>query len=279
MQLLLRHKLLIGGATIALAAGGGAAYAATQSGATGQQAFVNDVAKRLNVSPAQLRSAVKAALIDQLNAEVKAGRLTQAQANKIEQQINQNGRLPFLFAPGGPRPFVAPGGPRPFLFAPGGPRLFLAPGGAHKFLHVEARGGGLVHAAASYLGLTNAKLLSDLQSGKSLAQIAKAQGKSVSGLEQAIETAAKTRLDKAVSNGRITKAQEQQLLKALSAGIAQLVNQTGIGAPLPGGPGFWVRPGERLPRKAQLPPGGMFLPGPAVGAPMPPGPGMPGPNA
>jgi hypothetical protein len=249
MQLLLRHKLLIGGATLVLAASGGAAYAATQSGATGQQAFINDVAKRLNVSPAQLRSAVKAALTDQLNAEVKAGRLTQAQANKIEQLINQNGRLPFVFAPGGP----------------------------HRFFHVGVRGAG--HAAATYLGLTNAQLLSDLRSGKSLAQIAQARGKSVTGLKQAIVTAEKTRLERAVSKGRITAAQEQQLLKALSARIGVLVNQTGIGMPPAGGRVFHMPPGGPMPHQAQLPPIGSFLPGAGQGVPRPGGPGVPGPNA
>ena len=240
MELLLRHKLLIGGATLALAATGGAAYAATQSDSDGQQAFLGDVAKRLHVSPSELTAAVKAALIDRINADVKAGRLTQAEANKIEQQINRSGRLPFFFAPG-----------------------------AHRFLEVRGKGLGVFHAAATYLGVTNAQLLSDLGSGKSLAQIAKAQGKSVSGLEQAIVTAEKARLNRAVSKGRITKAQEQQLLDRLSSKISRLVNRAGIGRPV-GPPGM------------AMPPGGM---GKAAGGPgvgpfgPPPGPGVPGPNA
>lgn len=235
MQLLLRHKLLIGAAALVLAASGGAAYAATQSGSTGQQAFINDVAKRLNVSPTQLRSALKQALIDRLNAEVKAGRLTQAQANRIEQRINQNGRLPFFFAPRG--------------------RMFLTRG--------PVAGG--FHAAATYLGLTNAQLLSQLRSGQSLAQIAKAHGKSVSGLEQAIMTAEKTRLNRAVSSGRISAAQEQQLLNRLSARISKLVNRTGIGQRAVGH-AFRAPPGAWMPQK------GPVVPGPA-GGPPPPGPG------
>jgi transposase-like protein len=246
MELLLRHKLLIGGATLALAATGGAAYAATQSDATGQQAFIGDVAKRLHVSPSQLTSAVKAALIDRINAEVKAGRLTQAEANKIEQQITQSPRLPFLFAPG-----------------------------AHRFLEVRGKPGGVFHAAASYLGMNTSQLLSDLQSGQSLAQIAKAHGKSVSGLEQAIVTAIKTRLDRAVSKGVITSAQEQQLLSRLSAKISRLVNRTGIGLPA-GPPRMEVAPGGMaqtapVPAPQGGPGGGPFGP--------PPGPGVPGPNA
>lgn len=263
MQLLLRHKLLIGGATLAMAATGGAAYAATQSGSNGQQAFLNDAAKRLNVSPTELRSALKSALIDRLNAEVKAGRLTQAQANKIEQRIEQSGRLPFFLAPGG-----------------------------HRFFGGRVRGAGVFHAAATYLGVTNRQLLSDLRSGKSLAQIAKAHGKSVPGLEQAITTAEKTRLNRAVSNGKITAAQEQQLLNRLSAKISRLVNRTGIGRHAGEGPGFRGAPGGQAPNE-QLPPKGAFFPGggpgdpgagpsgaPAVGPGAPaPGPGALGPNA
>jgi hypothetical protein len=254
MELLLRHKLIIGGATLALAATGGAAYAATQSDATGQQALIGDVAKRLHVTPAQLTAAVKAALIDRLNAAVKAGTLTQAQANKLEQQINQHPRLPFLFAPGA------------HPFAPG----------AHRFLEVRGKPGGVFHAAATYLGVSTPQLLSDLQSGKSLAQIATAHGKSVSGLEQAIVTAVKTRLDRAVSKGLITKAQEQRLLNRLSAKISQLVNRAG-----PVGPPGMIMPPGGMARKAQVPmpqggPGG----GPGAGLPFaPPGPGVPGPNA
>ena len=99
----------------------------------------------------------------------------------------------------------------------------------------DADGGGL-DAAASYLGLTSTKLLSDLRSGKSLAQIATAQGKTASGLESAMTAAVKTRLDKAVAAKTITSAQEQQFLSRLSAMLNAIVNRTGSG--MPGGPDF-----------------------------------------
>jgi hypothetical protein len=63
-------------------------------------------------------------------------------------------------------------------------------------------------------------------SGKSLAQIAKGQGKSTSGLEQAITDAVKGKLDKAVANKRITTAQEQKILSSLSSRIDDVVNAT-----------------------------------------------------
>ncbi len=68
--------------------------------------------------------------------------------------------------------------------------------------------------------------VSSSSSGKSLAQIAKAQGKSTSGLEQAMTAALKQRLDKAVANKRITASQEQKLLSRLSSRIGDLINRT-----------------------------------------------------
>lgn len=239
MQMLLKHKLLIAGVTLAAAASAGGAYAATQSSTSPQQAYLKDVAKRLNVSPAKLRAALKAALIDRLNAMVKAGQLTQAQATRIEQRIDKRGEFPrFLGGPGPRAPFF--GGP--------GPRGFRPPG----FVR------GPLHVAASYLGLTDAQLMKGVFSGQSLAQLAKKQGKSVSGLEQALANAAKAELGRAVSAGLITKAQEQKLESRLSAHIDRLVNRTGFPHIHRHGP--WAGP----------PPGAAFGAAPAF-APPPPG--------
>lgn len=183
----------------------GGAFAATKdSHRDARQAFLNDVAKRLNVSPAQLNSALKGAAVDQLDAAVKAGKLTQAQANELKQHIKQGG------------------GPGPLLFgAPGPGQGFRGPG-----LLEHGDGHGPLATAAKYLGLTKAQLRKQLISGKSLAQVAKAQGKSTSGLEQAITAQIKARLDKAVANKRITATQEQKLLSGLSAKIGDLINGT-----------------------------------------------------
>jgi uncharacterized coiled-coil protein SlyX len=223
LHLKLNRKVLAGATAVAVAAGAGGAYAATQGNGARQrtdprQAFLNDAANRLHVTPAQLRGALLAALHDQLAAAVKAGRLTQAQANEIEQRIQQNGGLPPL--PGGP--LGGPGGPPPGPFGrhpgPGGPR-----------------GAGVIGAAAHYLGLTPAQLISQVTSGKSLAQIATSRGKTAGGLEQAILTEVRSRLARAVANGRITPAQEQRLLSKLTARLNQLINRS-LPVPHPPGP-------------------------------------------
>ena len=50
-------------------------------------------------------------------------------------------------------------------------------------------------AAADYVGLSRAELLARLREGKSLAEVAEAEGKSVDGLKQAIKGALTARLD------------------------------------------------------------------------------------
>jgi AraC-like DNA-binding protein len=208
MRFPLKRKLAIGATVTAAVAFGGGAYAATQSGGTSRQAFLNDVAKRLGVSPQQLTDALKGAFDDQLAAAVAAGKLTQAQANAIKQRIQQTGAAPFGF-----------GGMRHF----GAPRLFSVPG--HPFLGVHE---GRFAAAAKYLGLTETQLANELSAGKSLAQIASARGKSVSGLKATMTAAVKARLDKAVAAKMLTSGQEQQILSRLSPMLDAQINNKGF---------------------------------------------------
>jgi hypothetical protein len=85
-------------------------------------------------------------------------------------------------------------------------------------------------AVADYLGLTGSELRTQLEAGKSLAQIASAQGKSVAGLEDVMFADAKTHLDEAVANGKLTAAQEETMLADLKSHLDDIVNATGKGA-------------------------------------------------
>jgi hypothetical protein len=217
----LKRKLTIGAvsATLLGVAGGGAYAAAAGSSSSTTtdpaQAFLNDVANRLHVSVADLQAALKGAASDQVDQLVKDGKLTQAQADKIKQRIQQ-GKGPLA---GGP--LVGPG------------RFFLGPlGGMDRggpFL-IKPFFGGL-DAAAKYLGLTDAQLGQKLASGKSLADIAKAQNKSVDGLKTAIKDQLKSRLDKAVSAKKITQAQENKVLANIDSRLDRLVNGSALIAP------------------------------------------------
>jgi hypothetical protein len=89
----------------------------------------------------------------------------------------------------------------------------------------KSSGGGLIAAVSSYLGLSSKQLRADLAAGRTLAQIATAQGKSVPGLEQTIETTVKARLDQAVAAGAISTRQEQKVLSGLHSRLDVLVGR------------------------------------------------------
>ena len=161
MSSIFRRKLAIGGAVLAAVAVGGGAYAATQSNTNPRQAFLNDVAKRLNVSPNQLHSALTSAAIDQLKAAVKAGKLTQAQANALRREIQEHGGVPFI-------------GPADRASRPAGSGCTAAsctavapvpghPGGPGMLGPMIA---GPLGAAASYLGMTPPQLFKQLSVGE-----------------------------------------------------------------------------------------------------------------
>jgi hypothetical protein len=189
---------VIAGAVAGLAvAGGGAALAADQLGAPQQesQAVVNDAAKQLGVTPGALSSALKKALENRVDAAVAAGRITKAQGDELKQRI-ESGDFPIFGGPGLDR---------------------------HHAFGMFGRG---LDSAASYLGLTEDQLRTQLESGKTLAEVAKAQNKSVDGLVDAIVADAKQKLDAAVKSGRITKSQESSILSDLKSHVTNFVNGT-----------------------------------------------------
>jgi hypothetical protein len=204
-----KRAIAIGAAVFAVAAGGGAAVAATTSGSSPND-FLDSVARHLGISRQKLDEATKAAAIDQVDAQLKAGQITQAQADELKKRI-QSGDVPPLAALRGPG---GPGGPG-FGFGfglRGGPGL------------LKAGIGDSLAAAAKYLGLSESALRDQLRSGKSLADVAKAQSKDLDGLKDAILAAAKSDIDKAVSDKRLTQSQADQLYDELRSHVDDLVN-------------------------------------------------------
>jgi len=99
-------------------------------------------------------------------------------------------------------------------------------GGTHHFGDRSGMAFGqntTITSAASYLGLSQAELQTQLQAGKSLADIAKAQGKSVSGLEDAMVAALKRNLD---TNSTLAADQKAATLAQLKSRIDTMVNTT-----------------------------------------------------
>src|SRR4029078_11257894 len=81
-----KRMVVVGATALAGVGGGGAAVAATSSNSRGSD-FLDSVAKHLGVSPQKLEDATKAAAIDQVNADLAAGRITQAQADELKKRI------------------------------------------------------------------------------------------------------------------------------------------------------------------------------------------------
>jgi phage FluMu protein gp41 len=86
---------------------------------------------------------------------------------------------------------------------------------------------GLLDTAATYLGMTVSDLQAALKSGKTLADEAAAKGKTVDGLVQALVAPTKTELDKRVTAGDITQAQENAIISNLTSHLTDLVNGKG----------------------------------------------------
>jgi AraC-like DNA-binding protein len=235
VNLTFRQKLAGTAVGVALLAGAGGAYAISSGGANDRQAFLNDVAKRLNVSPEELKSAFRGALADRLAADVKAGRITQAEADRIKKEAAEHGGFPFPPPPGPPGPGARFGPPGPG--GPGGPPPFgPPPHGPHGPV-----GAGL-DAAAKYLGLTDLQLRRRLMSGKSLAQVAAEQKKPVDGLKSAIEAGLKKKLDQAVAGKGLTQAEEDRILTDLHGRLDDIVNRKPGDRPPPPGRGWRHRP-------------------------------------
>ena len=197
----IRKLLVVAVAAIAVAVGGVALASAAGTTST-PSAFMDSLAKHLGISTEKLQDAAKAAAIDQVDAALAEGKITKEQADAAKERI-QSGEGPSLL----------------------GPRFGHGPGfgGGPGFGHGPHHFGGLLAASAEYLGLTEAELREQLESGKSLAAVAEAEGKSTDGLKDALHDAVKEDLDAAVAAGRITQPQADEALQRFDERVDDLI--------------------------------------------------------
>lgn len=179
--------------------------AATSAGATACQVFLGHLAGQLKVSPSKLDTAAIAAAKQTIQDQVTAGKLTQAQADKIEARLGSDSLCELG-------------------------RAGIA-GGA------RAKGGAATHdylaAAASALGVSEAQLRSDLKGGQTLSQVAAAQGVSEDQFKSRVVAFLKPKLDAAVTAGKLTQAQEDSALAKFQNGDPPLWNTARRGAASP----------------------------------------------
>jgi hypothetical protein len=153
--------------------------------------FITHFSSDLGVSQDKVNSAFQDAVGQTLADEVKAGHITQAQADAIKKRMA--GKAPCTLA-------GSLGGKN-------------AAGGA---VYQQA----LLSAAASALGVSTDTLKADLAKGMTLHQIADAQNPPVTEAQfrSRLIAALKPMLDRAVTDKKITSDQEQKILQRLQTG-------------------------------------------------------------
>lgn len=176
--------------------------------------FLSSFVNALFADKGNYNSAFSDAIQTTLNQAVKDGKLTQAQANAIEN--SNSGNLASLR-----------GGFNDFGFGTMGM-------GSESLITTSD--------IANALGITDATLTADLRSGKSIAEIAKAQNKDLATVKQTLLADAKSELATEVSNKTLTQSQADQLYQNLSDSIDNLLNSTqnssmGNNGSFPGMPG------------------------------------------
>jgi hypothetical protein len=203
MNRVLRKKLLIGLAAVAVIAGvtAAAVMAAQPAARHHRRGPLATAAGYLGVSSTQLRSELRsgkslAEIADATAGKSEAGLIAALEAAGKERLTADAAKLPSV--------------------ATAEVERVGGPSAAHTF------GGGGEHGrvlatAASYLGVSAAHIRAQLLAGRTLAQITEASaGKSVAGLIEALVTARKAALAKALAAGKITQAQANVALPRLT---------------------------------------------------------------
>ena len=203
MKQLTGRTLVVGAIVLAFVVGAGTAIAASGGAATSPSAFVDSLAQHLGISREKLDDAARSAAVDQVETALDAGTITKEQADDLKQRI-ESGDVP-LFGLGLGRGF--------------GPGF----GDGHGSRGLGGHLGGHLSAAAEFLGLTEDELRSRLADGKTLAQIAEAEGKSVAGLKQAMIADTKKRVAEAVKDGKLTEPQGADILERYTERVDALV--------------------------------------------------------
>lgn len=203
------RTVAIGAVAAVAVAGGGAALATTQLGGPKEesQKIVAAAANDLGVTPSELQSALEKAMKARVDSAVAAGRLSDEQGEALKKRID-SGELPLFAGPG--MGFHGRGG-----FGHHGFRVAL-------------------ETAATYLGVSEEALRTRLEAGTLLADVAKAEGKPVDGLVDALVAEQAKKIDAAVEAGRLTEEQATSLKDGLEDRVTDVVNGTRPAGPGPG---------------------------------------------
>lgn len=175
---------------------------------------IADLANTQNKDLATVKSTLLADVKTRLDSQVTAKTLTQSQADQLYQNLTNsidamlNSTRPMMGGRGG---FPGFG-----MMGPGGNQLITSAD------------------IAGALGMTQADVNTAIQSGKSIADLAKAQNKDLAAVKTTLLADAKTKLDSEVTNKTLTQAQADKIYQNFTNSIDNTLNNT---HPFMGGPG------------------------------------------
>jgi len=207
-----RLKLVAGGAAafvlaVALGAGGALAAVGLLSDDDEEPSAVGATVEA-DSDGADSEDALERALEFLVDEAVDAGRLTEEEAAELKERLERGLGL---------------------LSLPRFDRGFFGERGEDFFRGLRAlpfvRPAIDLDVAADYLGLSESELREELAEGNTLAEIARAQGKSVEGLVRALVGAAEERIDEAVEEGRLTEEQAAELKDDLEERLRDRVDE------------------------------------------------------
>jgi uncharacterized protein YidB (DUF937 family) len=159
--------------------------------------FIAKTAEKLGVSTEELTAAMSNAQFDLIDEAVANGKLTEGEAAKLKERVNEYGPLSVL-------------------------------GLRHGKDGAICRGAKLVvGASADVLQMDRTEIVSALRSGQSLAEIAQAKGMGVEDFTSALLQSVKGKLDAKVADGSITQERADRAYTAIQGKIDRIVEFKG----------------------------------------------------
>lgn len=192
--MLIAAVALLGLAAVAV----GGAVTSAQEGDGPIATFLSKVAEKLGVGEDELKGAIKEAQLEMIDEALADGRITEEQAERLRERAEEGG---FLF-------------PRPLEEG----RYHLRPGVCRRAV------GFVVEAAAQVLEMPKEQLVEELKDGKSLAEVAEAQGMSVEAFSEALLGQIQAQLDDLVAEEKLTEEQAERIFQRTQENIDRIVN-------------------------------------------------------
>ncbi|HEY5477084.1 MAG TPA: hypothetical protein VIK11_10240 [Tepidiformaceae bacterium] len=179
-----------------------AALTAQAGPGSNESVYIAQLAANLHLDVPTVQAAISTTNLSVLNSAVAAGKITQAQADKIQAALGAgNG---FFFGSQGPK-------------NPGTPGITGRGGFFGTIGDVEG-------SVATFLKITPAQLKTELQGGESLADVATAHGQNRDSLKSFLTTQVTTEIGKAVTDGKLLPPQADLIKSTLSSHLDQIID-------------------------------------------------------